>query len=61
MIEPTWWECILAGNGLYAISHCETSFLEVFAFFYPEHVNIISGPWCVRKEHANGLFDALAL
>jgi hypothetical protein len=61
---------MLAGNSLHTVSQCETSFLEVFAFFYLEDVNIISGTWCVGKkhhvgasyqEHANGLCDALAL
>jgi len=35
---------MLVGNGLYAISHCETSFMEAFAFFDQAHVNIIGGP-----------------
>jgi hypothetical protein len=49
-MEPMWWEPILVGNGLYAISQCETSFLEVFAFFDPAHVTIIGGPWCGKQE-----------
>src|SRR5579864_6118372 len=70
IIEPIWWECMLANNGLYAISHCKTSFVEVFAFFHPEHVNVISSTGCVREKHhvgsscqeqANGLYDALTL
>ncbi len=61
---------MLASNGLYAISQCKTSFVEVFAFFYPEHVNVISSTGCVREKHhvgtsyqkhAHGLGDALAL
>jgi hypothetical protein len=40
------------------------------AFFDPEHVNIIGGPWCIGEKHhvgasyqeqANGLDDTLVL
>jgi len=32
-----------AGNGLDSVSQRQTSFLEVFALFDPEYVNVIGG------------------